>query len=134
MAYHPMQIHRVSTYGFLAGRPVFLLRSPEGVTWVMQTYTNHKATDLTEADLPGLGARLDPARGLGVHGDGPRPGPRRSTTNGLAQHRPGRPGQHVPGLHRRREQLRPMGVTVPRDATRSRCHGRQVRAGRDRTG
>jgi hypothetical protein len=34
---------------------VFLLRSPEGITWVMQTYTDHIATDLTEADLPNLG-------------------------------------------------------------------------------
>ncbi|MBK9179485.1 MAG: hypothetical protein IPM45_07865 [Acidimicrobiales bacterium] len=58
MAYHPMQIHRVTTYRFLAGRPVFLLRSPEGVTWVMQTYTNHKATDLTAEVLAGLGDRL----------------------------------------------------------------------------
>ena len=58
MAYHPMQIHRVTTYRFLTGRPVFLLRSPEGVTWVMQTYTNHKAADLTAADLAGLGDRL----------------------------------------------------------------------------
>lgn len=58
MAYHPMQIHRVSTYRFLAGRPVFLLRSPEGVTWVMQTYTNHAAHDLRAADLGSLGARL----------------------------------------------------------------------------
>ena len=37
---------------------MFLLRSPEGVTWVMQTYTNHKAADLTESDLPKLGERL----------------------------------------------------------------------------
>jgi hypothetical protein len=58
LAYHPMQIHRVTTYRFRAGAPVFLLRSPEGVTWVMQTYTDHQATDLTAAGLPGLGDRL----------------------------------------------------------------------------
>jgi hypothetical protein len=58
LAYHPMQIRRVSKYEFLGGRPVFLLRSPEGVTWVMQTYTNHVDHDLTEADLPDLASRL----------------------------------------------------------------------------
>ncbi|WP_144670270.1 hypothetical protein [Arthrobacter sp. U41] len=63
LAYRPGQISRVSTYEFLAGRPVFLLRSPEGVTWVLQTYTNHKASDLTEADLPTLGDRLELAGG-----------------------------------------------------------------------
>ena len=47
------------------GDPVFLLRSPEGITWVMQTYTNHKATDLTAADLPKLGERLKLRRRAG---------------------------------------------------------------------
>jgi hypothetical protein len=61
-AYKPTQIHRRSRYEFLAGRPVFLLRSPE-MTWVLQTYTNHIATDLTEHDLLTLGDRLDLADG-----------------------------------------------------------------------
>ncbi|GAA4740013.1 hypothetical protein [Actinomycetospora chibensis] len=63
IAYRPSQISRVSRYEFLSGRPVFLLRSPEGVTFVMQTYTNHKASDLAEADLPELGHRLQLADG-----------------------------------------------------------------------
>lgn len=63
LAYRPSQIGRVSKYEFLSGQPVFLLRSPEGITWVMQTYTNHKASDLTEADLPELGQRLQLADG-----------------------------------------------------------------------
>jgi hypothetical protein len=63
LRYRPSQINRVSKYEFLAGNPVFLMRSPEGVTWVMQTYTNHMASDLTEADLPELGQRLDLAEG-----------------------------------------------------------------------
>ena len=58
VAYRPMQIQRVTTYEFLAGRPVFLLRSPDGHTWVMQTYTNHVDRTLTEADLPNLATRL----------------------------------------------------------------------------
>jgi len=58
MAYQPMQIRRVSRYEFFAGRPVFLLRSPQGTTWVMQTFTDHIDHDLRESDLPGLAARL----------------------------------------------------------------------------
>lgn len=59
LRYRPGQIGRVTRYEFSAGRPVFLLRSPTGSTWVMQTYTTHKASDLTEADLPALGKRLE---------------------------------------------------------------------------
>jgi hypothetical protein len=61
--YRPTQIRRVSTYSFTSGRPVFLLRSPNETTWVMQTFTNHVDTTLTEADLPGLGSRLALADG-----------------------------------------------------------------------
>ena len=58
VAYHPMQIRRVSTYEFLAGSAVFMLRSPDRMTYVMQTYTQHVDPNLTEADLPTLGDRL----------------------------------------------------------------------------
>jgi hypothetical protein len=58
MAYHPMQIRRVSTYEFQSGRSVYLLRSPDEVTWVMQTFTDHVDPTLTEADLLNLGERL----------------------------------------------------------------------------
>jgi hypothetical protein len=62
-AYNSTQIRRVSTYGFMSGRPVFLLRSPDETTWVMQTFTNHIDATLTEADLPELGSRLTLADG-----------------------------------------------------------------------
>jgi hypothetical protein len=52
MAYHPMQFRRVSTYEFRAGRAVFLLRSPDGVTWGMQTFTDRVDHGLTGALLP----------------------------------------------------------------------------------
>ena len=58
-AYHRTQIHRVNVYEFLAGRPVYLLRDPEQVTWVMQTFTDHVAHDLTEEGLSALGSRLE---------------------------------------------------------------------------
>ena len=54
-AYQPMQIRRAGTDEFHAGRPVFLLRSPEGITWVMEAFTDR---DLRESDLPDLAARL----------------------------------------------------------------------------
>lgn len=52
VAYHPMQFRQVSTYEFRAGRSVFLLRSPDGITWVMQTFTDRVDQDPTEAALP----------------------------------------------------------------------------------
>jgi hypothetical protein len=58
MAYQPAKIRRVTKYEFRSGRPVFLLRSPQGITWVMQTFTDHIDNDLCESDLPGLAARL----------------------------------------------------------------------------
>jgi hypothetical protein len=62
-AYQPAQIRRVSTYEFATGRPVFLLRSPDETTWVMQTFTDHVDSTLTAADLPQLGSRLTLAEG-----------------------------------------------------------------------
>lgn len=58
LAYHPGHSRRTSTYEYLSGKPVFLLRSPDAVTWVMQTYTNLVDAGLSQATLPGLGQRL----------------------------------------------------------------------------
>ena len=62
-AYSPMKIQRVTIYEYLAGRMVFMLRSPDQHTFVLQTYTNHIDSSLTEADLPDLGKRLKLADG-----------------------------------------------------------------------
>ena len=62
-AYRPAQIHRVSVYEFRSGKPVFLLRSPDGITWVMQSFTDHVDHALTESALPDLGSRLTLAEG-----------------------------------------------------------------------
>ncbi|MFC6239660.1 hypothetical protein [Longivirga aurantiaca] len=59
LAYQPQQIHRTNVWEFNAGRQVHLLRSPDDVTWVMQTYTNAKSPDLTVDGLATLGDRLD---------------------------------------------------------------------------
>ncbi|MCJ7795494.1 MAG: hypothetical protein MUQ56_01780, partial [Thermoleophilia bacterium] len=57
-AYQPTKIRRNSTYEFLKSKPVFLLHSPDGHTWVMQTYTTHTDASLTPADLPNLAQKL----------------------------------------------------------------------------
>lgn len=62
-AYRPAQIRRVSTYEFRSGKPVFLLRSPDETTWVMQSFTDHIDHTLTESALPDLGSRLSLAEG-----------------------------------------------------------------------
>lgn len=57
-AYQPTQIRRNSKYEFFKGQQVFMLRSPDGKTWVMQTYTTHTDRALTAAELPNLARRL----------------------------------------------------------------------------
>jgi hypothetical protein len=57
-AFQPAEIRRNTRYEFLKGKQVFLLLSPDGHTWVMQTYTTHTDPTLTEADLPNLARRL----------------------------------------------------------------------------
>ena len=58
LAYQRTQIQRTNVYEFDAGRQVHLLRSPDGITWVMQTYTDARAHDLTASGLTSLGGRL----------------------------------------------------------------------------
>jgi len=57
-AYQPTQIRRNTKYEYFKGQQVFLLKSPDGKTWVMQTYTTHTDKTLTAADLPTLAKRL----------------------------------------------------------------------------
>ena len=58
ISYKPTQIRRTSKYVCLKGKQVFLLRSPDGKTWVMQTYANHADSSLTEAGLSNLAKKL----------------------------------------------------------------------------
>jgi hypothetical protein len=57
-AFQPTKIRRNTKYEYVKGKQVFLLRSPDGYTWVMQTYTTHTDPTLTEAELPNLAKRL----------------------------------------------------------------------------
>lgn len=57
-AYRPAQIRRISTDEFRSGKPVFLLRSGDDITWIMQSFTDHIDHTLTESALADLGSRL----------------------------------------------------------------------------
>ena len=83
-AYQPTQTRRVSTYKFLAGRPVFLLRSPQRITWVMQAFTDHIDHDLRESNLPDLAPRLALPEGWQYRAVTPGEDLIITTTSGLA--------------------------------------------------
>ena len=45
-SYIPMEIHRHSKYLCLNGKPMYLMRDPDGHTWMMQSYTDFVNKDL----------------------------------------------------------------------------------------
>lgn len=51
-------VDRQASFTFNAGRQVYELVDPAGRVWVMQTYSQIKDPTLSQADLPGLAARL----------------------------------------------------------------------------
>lgn len=57
-AYKEATITRHSKYEWLKGSQVYLLRSPDGRTWIMQAYTDLVDKSLTQAELPKLGKKL----------------------------------------------------------------------------
>ena len=54
-AFRPSQIRHVTTYEFLSGLPGQLLRSPDGLTWVMQTCIRDPRPDGIEMEVGSLG-------------------------------------------------------------------------------
>lgn len=56
--YTPHEVNRSTTFTFDAGRTVHELTAPDGSVYVMQTWSQQVDPTLTEADLAGLGARL----------------------------------------------------------------------------
>ncbi len=54
-AYSPNIIRRTTEWVFRAGRPVQLLRDPDGATWVLQEYTKDVEPSLTADNLDRLG-------------------------------------------------------------------------------
>ncbi|MGH7178399.1 MAG: hypothetical protein ACREJC_13555 [Tepidisphaeraceae bacterium] len=56
--YFENAVKRQTEYVFLAGKPVYELTSPDGRTYIMQSYAQIVDENLTEASLSGLGGRL----------------------------------------------------------------------------
>jgi len=56
--YRERTIERDTRYVFDAGKPVFVLVSPDGARYAMQAYAQMIDKSLSYDDLPGLGARL----------------------------------------------------------------------------
>lgn len=61
--YVPHAVDRRTVFTFAAGRPVYELVDPEGNVYVMQTWSQQQDAALVEADLPGLGSRIEPPAG-----------------------------------------------------------------------
>lgn len=56
--YRVREVNRSTRFTFDAGSTVYELRAPDGATFVMQSWSQQKDPTLTEADLAGLGSRL----------------------------------------------------------------------------
>jgi hypothetical protein len=56
--YTPNEVDRATVFVFDAGQVVYELTAPDDTTYVMQTWSQQKDPTLTEADLAGLGSRL----------------------------------------------------------------------------
>ena len=56
--YFPHSVNRTAVFTYDAGARVYELHTPEGLTYVMQTYSVQIDPTLTEAQLTDLGARL----------------------------------------------------------------------------
>ena len=62
--YQPGQVHRETKYLYSKGTKVFLLRSADGKTWVMQSYSTEVDKNLTIDNLPELGSKLKLPKGF----------------------------------------------------------------------
>ena len=60
----PGEIHRESKYLYAKGSEVFLLHSPDGKTWVMQSYATEVDKDLSFDQLPNLASKLSLPEGF----------------------------------------------------------------------
>jgi hypothetical protein len=57
--YTANQVHRHTVFTFDAGEEVYELQDPAFRRWVMQTWSQIVDPNLSRADLPGLGERLN---------------------------------------------------------------------------
>lgn len=56
--YKPHEVDRSTAFVFDVGQVVYELTAPDGTTYVMQTWSQQKDPTLGEADLAGIGSRL----------------------------------------------------------------------------
>lgn len=56
--YVAQSVDRKSVFTFSAGRTVYVLMSPDGIEYVMQSWSRQRDPDLDEVDLADLSARL----------------------------------------------------------------------------
>lgn len=56
--YTPQSVDRKSTFAFAAGQMVFVLVTPEGLEYIMQSWSQQRDPALSESDLANLGSRL----------------------------------------------------------------------------
>lgn len=56
--YYPGEIHRESKYLYKKGTQVYLLRTPDKISWVMQSYATEVDKDLNIKQLPQLADKL----------------------------------------------------------------------------
>ncbi|ORB66427.1 hypothetical protein [Mycobacterium shinjukuense] len=61
------QVSRNTVFVFHAGEEVYELQDPRGQRWVMQTWSQAVDPNLSRADLPKLGERLDLPTGWSYH-------------------------------------------------------------------
>jgi hypothetical protein len=57
------EVTRNTVFVFNAGEEIYELIDPDGKRWVMQTWSQVADPNLSRADLPGLGSRLNPPEG-----------------------------------------------------------------------
>jgi len=65
--YTPHAVDRQTVFTFDAGRQVYELWAADGTHYIMQTWSQQKDPTLSQADLAGLGSRLQLPTGWGYH-------------------------------------------------------------------
>jgi hypothetical protein len=67
--YRPGYLYRDMTLTFGEGSEVYLLESPDGEVFIMQSFTRHQDPGLSEDELAHLGRRLDLPGGWGFRAE-----------------------------------------------------------------
>ena len=129
-AYLPCLIYRNTNWTFYAGKPVYLLRDPEGSTWVLQEFTQDVDPSLEADNLEVLGEQVQGAAGrLDVRDQGARREPLAGhvSRRRLGRDHPRRAPLHLPGLRlRRRHQCELHPVTEEETMTTATHTGRPI--------